>query len=87
MRYAFIREHSGHWPVRWLCALLDVHRSGFYAWQRKPRHKAGSVHRVTANVLERQFNPSAPNEGWVTDITHIRTQEGWLYLTVVLDLF
>ena len=54
---------------------------------RKPRHKAGSVHKVTPNVLQRQFNPTAPNESWVTDITHIRTHEGWLYLAVVLDLF
>ena len=29
----------------------------------------------------------APNLSWVTDITYIRTQEGWLYLAVVLDLF
>jgi len=29
----------------------------------------------------------APNDAWVTDITHIRTHEGWLYLAVVVDLF
>ena len=152
MKYAFIRDHSQQWPVRRLCSLVEVHPSGFYAWQqkprsarsvederlsglikqfwlesgavygyrkihtdlrehgegcgpnrvhrlmrdagiraqvgyRRPRHKAGSVHRVTPNVLQRQFNPEAPNESWVTDITHIRTHEGWLYLAVVLDLF
>lgn len=54
---------------------------------RKPRQKAGSVHRATPNILQRQFNPDAPNAGWVTDITHISTREGWLYLAVVLDLF
>lgn len=37
--------------------------------------------------LERQFNVSEPNKVWVTDITYIRTYEGWLYLAVVLDLF
>ena len=42
---------------------------------------------VTPNVLQRQFHPDAPNESWVTDITHIRTHEGWLYLAVVVDLF
>jgi len=42
---------------------------------------------VTPNILQRQFNPQAPNESWVTDITYIRTHEGWLYLAVVLDLF
>lgn len=42
---------------------------------------------MTPNILRRQFNPQAPNESWVTDITYIRTHEGWLYLAVVLDLF
>jgi putative transposase len=39
------------------------------------------------NTLARQFTAPAPNTSWVTDITYIRTQEGWLYLAVVLDLF
>jgi putative transposase len=40
-----------------------------------------------AQQLQRQFNPDAPDERWVTDITYIRTHEGWLYLAVVVDLF
>ncbi|MGQ7189086.1 DDE-type integrase/transposase/recombinase, partial [Escherichia sp. HC-CC] len=36
---------------------------------------------------QQQFNPDAPDERWVTDITYIRTHEGWLYLAVVVDLF
>ncbi|TOH09965.1 IS3 family transposase, partial [Vibrio parahaemolyticus] len=32
-------------------------------------------------------NPTAPNQSWVTDITYIKTHEGWLYLAVVVDLF
>ena len=35
----------------------------------------------------RQFAVDAPNTHWVTDITYIRTHEGWLFLAVVLDLF
>jgi putative transposase len=42
---------------------------------------------VSENILDRQFRPEAPNTAWVTDITYIRTAEGWLYLAVVLDLF
>jgi putative transposase len=42
---------------------------------------------VTPNRLQRQFNPDSPDERWVTDITYIRTHEGWLYLAVVVDLF
>lgn len=37
--------------------------------------------------LKRQFNWTAPNRAWVSDITYIPTQEGWLYLLVILDLF
>ena len=39
------------------------------------------------NRLQRQFTTSRPNQAWVTDITYIRTWQGWLYLAVVLDLF
>lgn len=42
---------------------------------------------MSPNRLQRQFNPDAPDERWVTDITYIRTHEGWLYLAVVVDLF
>jgi putative transposase len=54
---------------------------------RKPRHRSGEVHVVTPNTLAREFNPSPPNQSWVTDITYIRTHEGWLYLGVVIDLY
>jgi len=152
VKYAFIKAHKEQWPVRRLCSLLEVHPSGFYAWQRHPhsarhledrrllglikqfwlesgaiygyrkihtdlrevgeycgpnrvhrlmraegikaqvgyrapRHKAGRPHVATANLLQRQFNPTLPDERWATDITHIKTHEGWLYLAVVLDLF
>ena len=39
------------------------------------------------NLLQRQFTVSRPNAVWVTDITYIRTWQGWLYLAVVMDLF
>jgi transposase InsO family protein len=42
---------------------------------------------VADNLLNRQFNPNAPNLVWVGDITYIWTQEGWLYLAVMIDLF
>lgn len=152
MRYAFIRDYSGLWPIRWLCDLLDVHPSGYYAWRhqpkskrqkaddrltglikqfwlesggvygyrkihedlreygercglnkvhrlmrleglkahvgyRKPRHRGGAASIVVPNRLQRRFVTMAPDDAWVTDITHIRTHEGWLYLAVVVDLF
>src|SRR5574341_385165 len=39
------------------------------------------------NVLQRNFTVAKPNTAWVTDITYIRTWQGWLYLAVVMDLF
>jgi transposase InsO family protein len=58
-------------------------------WKRKFIHTTDSRHAlpVSPNVLARQFDPAAPNQAWVSDITYIRTRSGWLYLAVVLDLY
>lgn len=42
---------------------------------------------VHENVLNQQFDAEKPNEKWVTDITYIPTDEGWLYLASVMDLY
>lgn len=42
---------------------------------------------VAPNLLNRQFNPKRLNETWASDITYIRTNEGWLYLAVIMDLY
>jgi len=42
---------------------------------------------VSENILNRNFLASFPGEKWVSDITYLRTERGWLYLTVVLDLW
>jgi putative transposase len=42
---------------------------------------------VADNVLARDFAPATPNQVWTADLTYIWTDEGWLYLAVVLDLF
>jgi len=135
-----------------MCKVLNVHRSGFYAWLKQPQSKAekdnarlleqikasyvqsGGVYgspRIThelrssgetcgenrvaklmklaklrANIgykrryfksavpsviadnhLKQQFVVCEPDEAWVSDITYIKTYEGWLYLAVVVDLF
>ena len=153
MRYQFIHDHHDHWPVVVLCQVLDVSRSGYYGWQRRPlssqkqrrhmllekiqdihqhsRHTYGSprVHAeleaqgetcnvktvaklmrdnevraktkrkfkattnsrhnrpVADNVLDRDFEPAAANQVWLSDITYIPTREGWLYLATVEDLY
>ena len=42
---------------------------------------------VAPNLLEQNFEAEAPNQKWVSDITYVWTEEGWLYLAVVLDLY
>tara|TARA_B100000446_G_scaffold188335_1_gene223706 strand:- start:5013 stop:6023 length:1011 start_codon:yes stop_codon:yes gene_type:complete len=49
--------------------------------------KGGDLSHVARNTLDRGFEVAEPNISWVTDFTYIRTHEGWLYLTIVLDLF
>lgn len=43
--------------------------------------------RIAENTLNREFKADKPNQKWVTDITYLPTTAGWLYLSVVLDLF
>jgi putative transposase len=56
---------------------------------RRPRAttKRNTDDPVAPNVLGRDFEAERPDQKWLTDITYIRTQEGWLYLAAVLDLY
>jgi len=153
VRYRFITAEKALYPVTLLCWLLQVSRSGYYAWCRRkesrraaanrvllaqirsihqqtqqrygrPRmHKAllaqgmrVGLHRVARlmrqaglrarrrcryrvttdsthdrpvapNVLQRDFQADRPNKKWAADLTYIPTQEGWLYLAVIVDLY
>jgi putative transposase len=49
--------------------------------------KGGKVGKFAENILDREFNPDKPNQVWVSDITYVRTREGFLYVAIVLDLF
>jgi transposase InsO family protein len=44
-------------------------------------------HPLAPNVLDRNFEGTAPNQKWACDLTYVYTEEGWLYLSVVIDLF
>src|SRR4051794_29461374 len=54
---------------------------------RTRRWATGKPAVLIPNLLQRQFTATHPNTAWVTDITYIRTWQGWLYLAVVIDLF
>lgn len=51
------------------------------------RWTVGKPSVLIPNLLKRQFTVTRRNKAWVTDITYIRTWQGWLYLAVVMDLF
>lgn len=56
-------------------------------YKRKAQYVSGELSAVAPNLLNREFDVREPNKVWVTDITYIRTYEGWLFLAVVIDLF
>lgn len=153
MKYEFIRKHRTEFRVARMCQVLEVSRSGYYSyWKRPPSRRAeenlvlssailrihNASHRIyglwqilnkllaegrrcgknrlyglmrklgirskvkrkykvtthskhkepiSENLLNRQFDWDEPDRAYVSDITYIRTQEGWMYLAVVLDLY
>ena len=56
-------------------------------YKRRPGSYGGKPSVVVENTLDRQFDVAAPDRIWVTDITYIRTLEGFAYLAVVIDLY
>ena len=59
------------------------------ARKRKPYKKVTQLdtyHRYE-NILDRDFTATKPNQKWVTDISYVRTQRGWAYLSTIKDLF
>lgn len=61
----------------------------FVRYRKKYKVTTNSKHKqpIYENVLNRQFHVSQANRAYVSDITYVWTQEGWLYLAVVMDLF
>ena len=92
--YGYRRVHAALVAQGHTCGLNRVARlmrkEGLRA-RRRRRYKRTTQSRhnwpVAPNHLAQTFAASEPNEKWVTDITYVRTAEGWLYLAVVLDLY
>jgi putative transposase len=78
-----IGEHLGEKRVARLMRKEGISPRRSY---KRRKYAAGRPSSVVPNRLKQVFAATAPNEAWVTDITYIRTHEGWLYLAVVLDL-
>ena len=68
--------------------LMQRHNLQGIPQKRRWRKKASTVRPADVeNIIERDFTAMVPNQKWVTDITYIRTGEGFLYLCIVKDLF
>jgi len=69
--------------------LMQLH--GIVAHSRRPDHPVTTQRQpgveAAPNQLNQEFSAAAPNQKWVSDFTYIATEEGWLYLAIVLDLF
>lgn len=74
---------SKHWVAR-LMRANNIRAVRGYGVRRYSNTKPSVL---IPNVLQRRFTVARPNIVWVTDITYIRTWQGWLYLAVVMDLF
>jgi putative transposase len=67
--------------------IMRVHHIRALHGYRAPRYAKGATALLIPNTLQRAFTVQRPNQAWFTDITYVRTWEGWLYLAVVMDLY
>jgi putative transposase len=66
--------------------MREAHLRALHGYRIR-RWPVGKPSVLIPNLLKRQFTITRRNKAWVTDITYIRTWQGWLYLAVVMDLF
>ena len=76
--------HIGHERVRRSLKRQDLRT--VYAKKYRVTTDSDHIKPVAANVLARRFDGWLPNQSWTADITYVPTDEGWLYLAVILDL-
>jgi transposase InsO family protein len=78
------------YPIGRYAARTLMRKAGVHCQQRR-RYKVTTLSQhkqpVAENLLNREFSVAMPNRVWVADITSLWTQEGWLYIAAVLDLF
>ena len=93
-RYGSPRVHKALRKQGVVCSRKRVAKLMRQAQIRSTRHRRFRVkttdpnheHPLAANLLDRQFEQATINQAWVSDITYVATDEGWLYVASVMDL-
>jgi putative transposase len=70
-----------------IARIMSAHKIRALRGYKAPRVIHGRPSIITPNKLKRAFTVDRPDHAWVTDITYIRTWQGWVYLAVVVDLY
>ena len=82
-----LRENGEHCGRHRVARIMKQNRIRAIHSYKRPRYVSGTPSLVIPNHLNREFVVEQPDSVWVTDITYIRTWEGWLYLAAVMDLY
>lgn len=85
--WADLREAGETCGKNRVARLMRAHKIMGIRGFKRPRWADGKPASVVPNRLQRQFTVERANQVWVTDITYLRTWQGWLYLAAVMDLF
>lgn len=82
-----LREAGERCSVHRVARIMRENRLKVQIGYKRRYIKGGKPATIAANLLDRQLSPDRPNLAWVSDITYVRTYEGFLYVATVLDLF
>lgn len=82
-----LREEGETCSVHRVAKIMRMNKIKAQIGYKRRYMKGGKLASVADNLLNREFNSDAPNKSWVSDITYVRTYEGFLYVATVLDLF
>lgn len=76
---------TGRYRVRSVMSSLGLKAKQRQAYKATTKRKHSDA--VADNLLNQNFNPVAPNQVWAGDVTYLKTDEGWMYLAIVMDLY